>query len=201
MYRVETQQETKGSLNLQNLKKPLQEIIDFAESINEKYREKCFEVLVNFYLLNNEKLVGNPLSSAPEPPASTIGGEVKLPIDVRAFLQQNGLEDKIVQGLFIVDNEEIRPTYKITTTRKSSAQIQIALLAALENAVKKQGNKFEFSREAVRQRCIEQGVYDKKNFMTHFKNNLKFFKNLNDIIEISPIGQTELAEVITLVSK
>lgn len=200
---METQVANKSSLNLENLKQPLQEIIDFTETLNKDYREKCFELLVNHYLLNNGKLVVNSPPSISEPQISSNVTELKLPIDVRAFLHQNGIDDGIVQGLFIIDNEEIRPTYKITTTKKSSAQIQVALLSALENAVKKQGNKFEFSREIVRQRCVAYGVYDKKNFMNHFRNNSKLFKNLKeeDMIELSPIGQTELAEVIMLVSK
>lgn len=102
-----------------------------------------------------------------------------------------------------MEKEEIRPTYKITTTKKSIAQIQIALLTALENAMRKQGNKFEFSKEDVRTRCQNYNVYDQANFTAHFKNNAKLFKNLDneEKIELSPEGQTELADVITSVAK
>ena len=195
--------DAKNDLNLQPLQKPIQEIINFTEQINERYREKCFELLVNYYLLKEMKVDNGSSTSLPEGKNDvTSNSKVKLPIDVRAFLHQNGIADEIVQGLFLTENEEIRPTYKITTTKKSTAQIQIALLAALENAVKKQGNKFEFSKEDARARCNKFSVYDKPNFMAHFKNNAKLFKSLDDdLIELSPAGQTELAEVITLVSK
>ena len=74
-------------------------------------------------------------------------------------------------------------------------------MVALENAV--QGNKFEFSIEEVRKQCQNHKVYDRKNFKTNFKKNAKFFKSLNDEehVELSPEGQTELAEVISIVVK
>jgi len=129
--------------------------------------------------------------------------EFLVPIDVRAFLQTYSIPEETLQKLFLVEEKEVRPIYKITTTKKSTAQIQIALLSALENAMRGQGNKFEFSMENVRSQCKNRQVYDAGNFRTHFKNNQGFFKSLDDgeHVELSAEGQTELAEVILTVTK
>ena len=93
---------------------------------------------------------------------------------------------------------EIRHIYKISTTTKSKAQIEAALLMALENTIKDPNKKFEFSSEQVRQRCVDLQLYDMKNFATHFKNNEKYFKSLDDLehIVLSAEGKAELAETI-----
>jgi len=81
--------------------------------------------------------------------------------------------------------------------------MQIALLSALENAMLKQGNKFEFSMEAIRQRCKDLAVYDSANFRANFNKNKNLFKSLDDLehIELSAEGKTELAEAISQVAK
>ena len=96
---------------------------------------------------------------------------------------------------------EVRPIYQIKNKDvKADAQMQVAMLTALENALKPDG-KFEFSIEDVRKYCVNQGVYDSTNFMTNFKKNARLFRNLKekDHIELSPEGKTELAEAVSAV--
>lgn len=186
------------------LEKPIKEIIALVSKLDEKYREKSFEILLNSYLRRKFEMLGIPLEEKTSGKEKEITHkEFLLPIDVRAFLTQNSIPEEIIGKLFLVEKDEIRPIYKITTTKKATAQIQIALLSALENAIKKQGNKFEFSMENVRGRCQSYNVYDTTNFKTHFKNNAKLFKTLDEEehVELSPEGQTELAEAITAVAK
>jgi molybdopterin converting factor small subunit len=188
----------------EELEKPIKEIIALVNKFDDKYREKCFEILLNLYLRRKfETITIAPDEKTPEKDTEAIHKEFLLPIDVRAFLTQNSIPEEIIGKLFLIDKEEIRPIYKITTTKKATAQIQIALLSALENAIKKQGNKFEFSMENVRKLCNSYNVYDIGNFKTHFKNNSKLFKGLDEEehVELSPEGQTELAEVMTTVAK
>jgi len=194
--------QTVQSTNFAELEKPIQEIIALVEKLDEKYRQKCFEVLLDFYVSKKFQLTTEP-EPTKEAEKQEREKEVLIPIDVRAFLQTYAVPEETIRKLFLIEKNEIRPIYKITTTKKSEAQIQLALLAALENAVQKQGNKFEFSFENVRERCQKHNVYDKNNFTNHFKNNIKFFKNLDDKehVELSPEGQTELAEVISIVAK
>jgi hypothetical protein len=194
--------QTKQSINFAELEKPIQDIITLVEKFDEKYRQKCFEVLLDFYLHKEFQLATEPKLSK-EAEEQKGEKEFIIPIDVRAFLQTYEVPEETIGKLFLIEKNEIRPIYKITTTMKSEAQIQLALLAALENAVQKQGNKFEFSIKNVRERCQKHNVYDSPNFKAHFKNNTKFFKSLDDEehVELSPEGQTELAEVISTVTK
>jgi len=196
--------QTKQSIAFTELEKPIQEIIALTNKIDERYREKCFEILLNFYLKKELQLVTEPETEEKgEKEAITKKEGFLIPIDVRAFLQTHSIPEETIKKLFVVDKDEIRPAYKITTIKKAQAQIQIALLVALENAVSKQGNKFEFSIENVRQRCQDYKVYDLANFKAYFKNNTNLFKSLTDEehVELSPEGQTELAETIILVAK
>ena len=188
----------------EDLKKPIQDIISLTETIDERYRVKCFEILLHFYLQSS----GSTIQPIPEktfgaPKVEIAEKEPLIPIDVRAFLQQNSVSEELITKLFLIEKGCIRPIYKITTIKKSVAQIQIALLTALENALQKQGNKLEFSMEDIRTRCKDSGIYDGPNFKTHFKNNSKLFKSLDDSehVELSPEGQTELAETIVTVAK
>jgi hypothetical protein len=198
-----TNESSERPKEIRDLKKTICEIIDLAEELDERYREKCFEILLNFYLH------GTKLSTEASSEETQTDGERNddreeflLPIDVRAFLQQNRISEEIIDKLFLIQKDAIRPIYKITTTKKAKAQIQIALLTALENIIRKQGNKLEFSVEDVRKRCQNLNVYDGANFRRHFSNNLRLFKSLDkDIVELSPEGQTELADVITTVAK
>lgn len=187
-------------MSTEELESKIKEFIDIVEKLPDRYRETCFEVLLSEYLSSKrsqekieEKAEVTPLPSL---------GRFTIPIDVRAFLQQHSVPEENIQKLFVMAGDEIRTTYTIETTKKSKAQIQLSLLVALENALKP-GGKFEFSMEAVRQRCIDHKVYDRPHFKAHFKNNKELFAGLTDEehVGLSPDGKAELAEVILELTK
>jgi hypothetical protein len=104
--------------------------------------------------------------------------------------------------LFIIEKGEARPIYKINEKRKAIAQIQIALLAAFENALVSLNNSFEFSIKTVRQRCMEFCVYESNDFVSNFKNKAGLFNNLdNEFVKLTSLGKTELANVVAALSK
>ncbi|MCX6648644.1 MAG: hypothetical protein NTV61_04565 [Candidatus Bathyarchaeota archaeon] len=177
----------------------MQEIIGKVEQIPEYYRMKAFEVLLNQKLTGTQlpfEIVKHETKSEPVPT-----GKFIIPIDVRAFLQQYEVAEEKLKKLFLMQDKEVRPTYQITTTKKSRSQIQIALLVALETALK--GGKFEFNAETVRTRCQELKSYDQPNFQANFKNNQSLFKSLADPehVELSPDGKSALADVISEIVK
>lgn len=195
--------QTKQSIDFTELEKPIQEIITLTNKIDERYREKCFEILLKFYLMEKtgKPIVASVKEGFEKKEAAKESFEV--PIDVRAFLTQQTIPENVISKLFLIDKDEIRPIYKIATGKKSEGQIQVALLTALENAIKAPGNKFEFSIENVRTRCQKLDVYDQANFTAVFKRNGRLFNGLDDEehVELSPVGQTELAETILTVTK
>jgi hypothetical protein len=196
--------QTKQSIDFAELEKPIQEIITLTNKIDERYREKCFEILLNFYLMEK---TGKPITVSVkeelEKKEEVVKESFEVPIDVRAFLIQQSIPEDVISKLFFIAKGEIRPIYNITTGKKSEGQIQVALLTALENAIKAPSNKFEFSVENIRTRCQKLNVYDIANFTAVFKRNGRLFNGLDDEehVELSPVGQTELAETIILVTK
>jgi hypothetical protein len=189
--------------NLDKLEEAIKKIIVLVEKLPERYREKAFEVLLEAQLVG--KSVEQPM--AYETPKPSTEAETRtpakftMPIDVRAFLQQYNVPEEKLQKLFFMQDNEIRPIYSIHTTKRAKAQIQIALLIALENALK--GGRFEFNRESVRVKCKELKCLDTANFQAIFKTNSSLFKSLDDPehVEISPDGKVELAEAILEIAK
>jgi len=186
----------------EELEGKIKEYIDIAEKFLEPYRQKIFEILLTDYLRGAHAPQEAPTKVEVTPPP--VPKKYVIPIGVRAFLQQYSVPEDRIQKLFLIDTEgeEIQPIYHLKTTVVADAQIQLALLTALENALKLE-RKFEFSVEAVRERCKELRLYDAPNFNAIFKRKSDFFKSLKDEehVELSPDGKAELAEVILAITE
>ena len=187
-------------LTTEELEGKIKELIELAEKFAEPYRQKIFEVLLADYLRSVQKPEAPPQVELPAPPV--VPQKFVIPIGVRAVLQQYNVPEEVIQKLFLVEGTEIQRIYKLTTTKKAVAQMQVTLLTALENALKP-GGKFEFSMEVVKTRCKDDyGAYDLANFKANFKKNAKLFKSLDDEehVELSTDGKAELAEAILAVA-
>jgi hypothetical protein len=186
----------------EELEGKIKEFIETAEKFSEPYRQKIFEVLLTNYLRSTKPSKEAPEKiEIPESPLIT-RQQFVIPIGVRAILQQYNVPEENIQKLFFIEDTEIQRKYKLTTTKKATAQIQVALLTALENALKS-GGKFEFSVEVVKTRCKDDyGAYDQPNFKAIFRKNAKLFKSMGDEehVELSTDGKAELAEAILAVT-
>ncbi len=177
----------------------LKHIVELANGVPQEYRVKCFELLLSHAL---QTIAVHPKDAVPQPTPPPSGASPPapkpflLPIDVRAFLSQYSLDEAKLWKLFFVDNSEVRPIYHLKATKKATAQIQYALLMALENALTT--GQFQVEIEALRTRCTEQKSYDSVNFMTILKNNQKMFKSVEkeQPLVLSPEGKSELADLI-----
>ncbi len=182
-----------------NVKEKINEIVEVCEKVPERYRERCFEILLNA-LLEVKQTV-----EVVTPIGNTVKEELKvnfrMPFDIKAFLQQYEISEEKIHKLFLVQNEGVAGTYHLDTSKKAQGQIQLALLTALENAL--QNKKFVFSAEKIKQRCQEHGCYDVANFQPVFKRNSDLFKDLNDPenVELSPAGKQKLAETVLTLAK
>jgi hypothetical protein len=179
----------------------INDIIGIVKDVPEPYKQRCFEILLATFL--REKLMaalpGPSIETKPEallPPA-----KFTIPVDVRAFLQQHEVPEEKLAKLFLMEGADVRPIYKITATKKAVSQIQLTLLTSLENALR--GEKFEFSIETIRQKCIEHKCLDSPNFVKIFRVRSNLFKDLSDKehVILSPDGKAELAEVIMEIAK
>lgn len=197
MTNEELENRIKENDNLPNLEKYLTEITKLVEKIPESYRIKAFEILLN-HVLSGAKLEVKSENVIKTESKSLEEYSFQIPIEVRAFLRQFTIPEEKINDLFLITGQqEIAPTYKLKTTKAASAQIQLAVLTALENTLKGDG-KFEFSIEDIRKRCNDYRCYDIRNFMTNFSNKKQLFKDLTDSehVMLSPHGKEYLAEVL-----
>ena len=176
----------------------LKKIVELANTVPEEYRQKCFELLLS-YSLRSVTSPREGLSGAVNKPALSQEKTQKkfiLPIDVKAFLSQYGLNESVLWKYFLVEGSEIRPIYHLKATQKARAQIQYALMIALETAIST--GQFVVDAEKLRTRCQYQNCYDSANFMKNIKDKAELFKSIaNDQpMPLSPVGKSELADLI-----
>jgi hypothetical protein len=118
------------------------------------------------------------------------------------FCKKNEITEANLNKLFLRANGQVQPICKIYEKRKAVAQIQIALLMALENALVSPTRSFEFSIRTVRQKCSDADFYDGIDFISNSKNKAGLFHNLDaEIIRLTPIGKAELANVVRIVTR
>ena len=180
-------------------RKPIQDIINFTDTIDGEYREKCFEILLNHYLTPDAPTNNASNTEAPRRDALNLED---MSSETKVFLGQNNITADMINRIFVKEKGEVHPTYKLTETRRAKAQIQIALLTALENALRGPSGIFEFSVNAVRQRCIDIKMYDGRDFYINFMDAAGLFGSLNyETIKLSATGKTELAAIVVALSK
>lgn len=172
----------------------LQEIVRQAETVPQDYRVKCFELLLA-HALGQLSQRGVP-PATPTPPTPPVSRELILPIDVKAFLTQYGLEETVIRKYFLIQGQEIRPIYRLSVTKKARAQVQHSLMIALESALST--GAFQVNIEALRARCHDQNHYDSANFMKTIRENANLYKAIDDVdvLTLSPDGKSELAELL-----
>jgi hypothetical protein len=195
-----TAQTQTESAQYEKYRKPIQDIIDFTDTLDVEYREKCFEVLLNYHLSGGVAIRSSVSVEAPKKDAWVIedlSGETKI------FLEQNKISEQVLSKLFVKEKGEIHPIYKITEPKRPKAQIQLALLTAFERALKGASGTFEFSVSTVRQRCMDIKMYDGRDFFINFMDSAGLFVSLNsyEVIKLSEIGKAELVKIVAVLSK
>jgi hypothetical protein len=178
-------------------KDDLNKIVELAKSVPEEYRDKCFELLLARALQDAALATAHETPPVPAGPAPTSAPpKFVLPIDVKAFLSQYSLDESLLWKCFHAEGGELRPIYQLRTRMKARAQIEHALMMALESAMT--SGQFQVALEALRQRCRDHKCYDEANFMGTLKRNSNLFKKLDadEPLLLSPDGKAELAELL-----
>jgi hypothetical protein len=187
------------------LEEEIKKIVELAEKQPEKYQVKCFEILLNAVIAPSASVNNVPpsISTTPITEVKQQTEKIELPIDVQSFLLQYSIPEDAIDKIFFKKGQEIRPKKKIPSDRISTAQMQVSMLVALENALKGPDYKFEFSYQKAKELCKQWGKYDSKNFTQNFKNNKKYFESLSDEehVILSPEGKDELAELVAELAK
>ena len=194
------------------LKKKVAEFAKIASTCPEKLQEKCFEVLLSYYLSAQQPegrrgkadvVTSTPVKELPGThPEQRDIEEKDIHVKAKKFLKTNGLTLKEINQIFYKEGDEFRPLYDtLKSTKVSESQIHLALLQALKSGLKH--GKFEFDGELVRQDCVTMKCYDAANFTAYFKGNAKLFDRFkkymkrNPKVVLSTEGRKRLAELIT----
>lgn len=184
-------------MNLNEVRKIIDDIIEIVSDLTPEYRSIAFELLLTKYLQPERTTVYELDQSM-----SVKGQERKIiHIDVRAFLAQFGIDQYAIETLFMIGEDEIRPTYTLQPVSKLATQKQLALLLSLENALNT--GSFGFDPYQLRERLETYGAYDKNHFKQNLRRLSNFFKSLEnqDWIELSAEGKAELAQTIWELTK
>lgn len=166
-----------------------------ADKLPEKYQQKAFELLLQSFMGGTqEETLKAELPE--ESGAVRAKAPFVMPITLRALFEQYHIPEESLRELFVIEGDNVVPKYSLKAKKLARAQIQIATLVALENALK--GGKLEFNIEEVRQRCIDLKAYHGTNFMLYFSRQAKLFKSLKDPahVELTTDGKAELAQTV-----
>jgi hypothetical protein len=193
--------EDQSSIDVEKIKQLIKEILPIIDEVPELYKETCFRVLFSEYLKRSLELTAPEMEKISETKPVVIPSGLPIPEEVRVFFSQQEIPESSLSSLFTYENGIFIRKYKIAAGTRAAAQIRVALLVALENALG--GEKFEFSADLVRQRCRQYDCYEETNFNRNFERSSELFKSLSDRkhVELSPKGKTELAKIIKEIAK
>ncbi len=120
-----------------------------------------------------------------------------LPMRVKAFMKKHEVTAGQIEKLFHIEGKQYEPIWTVETTKFSKAQVQIALLQALQRALT--SGEFSFDREEVKTECKSKNCYDGTNFKANFTNNQKYFSSLDrdGLVSLTDEGMKALANLIT----
>ncbi len=181
----------------ERLKSELSEIVQLVESVPDRYRDRCFELLLARLLSER----GDAESEGETPP----GGQspphkLVIPAKVRALLQRHSITEDQLRALVLVEDGDVHFIREPQGAKVATGQVQWSLLLALRSALL--GGDLSVDPEAVRSVCIEKGLYDKANFAANFKKptNSALFQKVPEpqgqAVKLSTDGEKKLAELV-----
>lgn len=198
----------------EEIKNKVLEFASIANECPENLKEKCFELLLSYYL---DSLYGKKLKkeepikdNEPDRIEDNVQEKVKgqddilekdIHVKARQLLKKYTLSIDNINQLYYKEDGHFKPLYDdLNTTEAKESQVRIALLQALNNGLEK--GDFEFDGEKVRAECQVRKCYDMKNFTTYFNQSKELFDAFEKYskseprIKLSSAGKEKLANLI-----
>jgi len=179
----------------------LKEIVDLANSVPKEYQEKCFELILLHTLQVNKSGIKQTITpeineTELQPSIESAIKPLEIPLDVKAFLSQYGLDNSDLEENFMITGGGVRPIYLLDETQKKTKQIQLALMMCLEHAIS--DGIFQTEVESLRKRCNELNCYDSKNFLTNIRTKEKLLRldSEGNLLSLTTDGKSELADLL-----
>ncbi len=197
-------------MKYEELKSEVKDIVDICESVPEKYRSQCFDILLQSLLSGVDhgrtgKREGADAFNADgkdEKSYKQNNGNSPLPTpsQIKVLMQKTGVTLDELQQIAMYEDDEVHFILEPTTKKIARGQIEWALMTALRNGVTQ--NNLAADPENVRSICIEKGFYDKANFAATFKTpkNAALFQGpmeaQGEPQKLSAEGQKELGKLV-----
>lgn len=190
----------------EKLKGQLEVITQLTDELPERYRDKCFELLLAKLLV--DEATEPPRLQTPPPPDlyqddGTTGGDsanFTIPAKLRAIMRRHNVEESQLRTLVMMEDSQVHFVREPSDVTNAKGQIQWSLLLALQSALL--GGDLSVDPEAVRSVCQDKGYYDKANFAAVFKKgkNPTLFQTApipqGNPVRLSGKGEEELAALI-----
>ncbi len=195
-------------MDYKQLKSSIKEIAEIATSIPDPFRNKCFEVLLNSLLAEQQPkskedaLAAERLKSAApaHKPAPNALSSIPMTAQLRVLMSRTSVTEEELQKVILVTDQEVHFIREPQTKKVIEGQMQWSLLLALKNAIL--NNALTVDPEDVRSKCQDAGFYDKANFAAYFKKPkiAKLFKGFlvpqGQAVGLSSEGQDALGRLI-----
>ena len=193
-------------MDYEKLKTDIKQIAEIVSSVPDKFRDKCFELLLTNLLTleKSDREKGSESAdkeqkkgSTPPDPAKT---EIPKTTALRVLMQKTSVTNEDLDKLLLFDNGEVHFIREPHDTGITTGQMEWALLLALKNAIEK--NELSTDPEQLRSVCQEKGFYDRTNFAKTLKapRNSKLYKtalvNQGPAQPLSLPGQEALGNLI-----
>jgi hypothetical protein len=190
-------------MNFQLLQEQIENIVKIADSVPEVYRLKCFEILLNSFLVDQQNISVIPNhKSVKEEHISQVKEQPSIPIktQLRIFMSRTNIEIDLISSILLVADGTVHFIREPANVNIRKGQNQWALLLALRNMILY--DTIEVDPEDVRSICKEKGFYDQPNFSKNFHSN-PFASYFKSSLEpqgkpqtLTQDGMTALAELI-----
>lgn len=188
------------------LKSSVKEISEIAASVPEKFRDKCFELLLANLLKNESGSQADKGKDDTDKGKLDVkddkGAKSSIPMttQLRLLMKKTGVTTEELEKLIMYDSSDVHFIKEPHDVGIAKGQNEWALLLALKNAIV--NDSLTTDPEDVRSLCQEKGFYDKANFATNFKSAkyAKLFKSAlvpqGAAEPLSSEGQDELGKLI-----
>jgi hypothetical protein len=174
-------------MDFKELKDSVKDIAEVAASVPERFRDKCFELLLSSLMARNGP-TEHQEEEKTEKPAKNDGSKndannqktpsnIPMKTQLRLLMKKTQVTADELDKVLMYDNEDVHFVKEPHDVGISTGQMEWALLLALKNAILK--DSMTADPEDVRSICQAKGFYDKANFATIFKKakNAKLFKS------------------------
>ncbi len=180
----------------EELKNQLQEIIDVAELCPERYREKCFSILLEHWLSSyeNPKMPpGKPLEAK-----NTIlaGGSRDL---FSQFVKEHDLNGTLSQVFHLEDSKCGIIVNDLKTPKKAQRQVRLGLLVGVKHIVEE--GVPNIPDQELRDLCTTYAAYDESNFASYMKKQKHLFVKTDTGWKLTKPGEKEAANLIKELGK